>query len=87
MTARLALAGQQTQLAEEQLTALREQLRTVTAQLAESQAERQNSDQKAQALNASLHRQNGVSISPNNSFLQTLPVIRSPASMFVATAT
>ena len=46
LTARLALAGQQTQLAEEQLTALREQLRGVTAQLAESQAQRQNSDQK-----------------------------------------
>ncbi len=78
LTARLALAGQQTQLAEEQLTALREQLRGVTAQLAESQAQRQNSDQKAQALNASLHRQNGVSFSPNNSFLQTLPVIQQP---------
>ena len=76
LTARLALAGQQTQSAEERLVALQEQLRTVTAQLTESQAGRQTSDQKAQALNASLHRQNGVSISPNNSFLQTLPVIR-----------
>jgi flagellar motor protein MotB len=65
-------------LAEEQATALRGQLRTVTDQLAQAQAERQNSEEKSQALSASLHRQTGVTITPNNSFLQTLPVLQQP---------
>ncbi len=42
------------------------------------QADKQNYEQKTQALSASLHRQTGVSISPNNSFLQTLPAIHQP---------
>ena len=50
----------------------------VTAQLAQSQTEQHNSEQKTQALSASLHRQTGVSITPNNSFLQTLPAIHQP---------
>ena len=47
-------------------------------QVAQIQADKQSSEQKAQALSASLHRQSGVSISPNNSFLQTLPAIHQP---------
>ena len=43
--------------------------------MAQAQAEGQTSEQKAQALSASLHRQSGVSIQPNNSFLETLPVV------------
>ena len=46
--------------------------------MTQAQTEGQQSEQKAQALNASLHRQGGVWISPNNSYLQTLPVINQP---------
>jgi chemotaxis protein MotB len=76
--AELAQALQQKKLSDEQLAALREQLRGVTAQLVQLQEEKQTSDKKAQALTASLQRQSGVSITPNNSFLQTLPVIQLP---------
>jgi flagellar motor protein MotB len=78
LTTRLALAGQQTQLAEEQATALRGQLRAMTDQLTQAQTERQTSEEKSQALSASLHRQTGVTITPNNSFVQTLPVFSQP---------
>jgi flagellar motor protein MotB len=76
--AELAQTLQQRKVAEDQLAALREQLRGVTAQLAQVQADKQNSDKKAQALTASMQRQTGVSITPNNSFLQTLPAIHLP---------
>jgi flagellar motor protein MotB len=78
LVTQLAQARQETRVSEEQLAALREQLRGVTAQVAQIQADRQSSEQKAQALSASLHRQSGVSISPNNSFLQTLPAVHQP---------
>ena len=77
LVTQLAQARQQTRVSEDQLAAVREQLRTATSQLAQTQTQEQQSEQKAQALSASLHRQGGVSISPNNSYLQTLPVIRS----------
>jgi flagellar motor protein MotB len=78
LATQLAQARQQARVSEDQLTALREQLRDATSQLAQTQADKQNTEQKAQALSASLHRQGGVSISPNNSFLQTLPAIHQP---------
>ena len=78
LSRRLALADQQTQLADERLRAVQDQLRTLTTQLADSQTEQRNSEQKSQALSASLHRQTGVSITPNNSFLQTLPALSQP---------
>jgi flagellar motor protein MotB len=68
-------AQQQTKLAEDQLAVLREQLRSATAQLAQLQAEKSTVEQKAQTLTASLQRQGGVPISPNNSYLQSLPAI------------
>jgi flagellar motor protein MotB len=74
----LAQSRQQGKVVEDQLAALREQLRGVTTQLAQVQGEKQNADKKAQTLTASMHRQGGVSINPNNSFLQTLPVIHLP---------
>jgi flagellar motor protein MotB len=78
LVAQLAQARQQTRVSEDQLAAVREQLRSATSQLTQAQTEGQQSEQKAQALSASLHRQGGVSISPNNSYLQTLPVINQP---------
>jgi flagellar motor protein MotB len=72
----LAQSRQQSKVLEDQLAALREQLRGVTSQLAQVQTEKQSVDKKAQALTASMQRQGGVAITPNNSFLQTLPTIR-----------
>ncbi len=69
----LAQARQQTKVSEDQLAALRDQLRSVTSQLAQSQSEKENTDKRVQMLTASMQRQGGVTINPNNSFLQTLP--------------
>jgi flagellar motor protein MotB len=74
----LAQQQQQTKLLEDRLAAVTEQLRSTTAQLAQVQNDKHDVDNKAQALTASLRRQAGVSITPNNSFLQTLPAIRYP---------
>ena len=71
----LAQARQQAKVSEDQLAALRDQLRSVTAQLAQTRGEKENTDKRVQALTASMQRQGGVTISPNNSFLQTLPAI------------
>ncbi len=69
----LAQARQQTKVSEDQLAAIRDQLRSVTTQLAQIRADKEGSDKRAQAFAASLQRQGGVSIDANNSFLQTLP--------------
>lgn len=74
----LAQSRQQAKVSEDQLTALREQLRTVTGQLAQAKTEKESTDKRVQAMTASMQRQGGVSISPNNSFLQTLPAINIP---------
>ncbi len=72
----LAQSQQQSKLLEDRLTLVTEQLRSTTDQLARVQNDKQEVDSKAKALSASLRRQTGVSITPNNSFLQTLPAIR-----------
>jgi len=74
----LAQTQQQSKLLEDRLAAVTEQLRGTTTQLGQVQNDKQDIDSKAKALTASLRRQAGVSITPNNSFLQTLPVIRYP---------
>ncbi len=74
----LAQSRQQSKVFEDQLAALRDQLRGTTAQLAQSRAEKENTDKKVQAMTASMQRQGGVTITPNNSFLQTLPAINLP---------
>ena len=71
----LAQARQQSKVSEDQLAALRDQLRSVTSQFAQVRADKENTDKRVQTLTASMQRQGGVSISPNNSFLQTLPAI------------
>jgi flagellar motor protein MotB len=78
MTDNLARQQQQTKLLEDRLAAVTEQLRSTSAQLAQVQGDKQEIDSKAKALTASMRRQVGVSITPNNSFLQTLPAIRYP---------
>lgn len=74
----LAQSRQQNKILEDQLAVVREQLGSTSAQLTRVQEEKQATDQKAQALTASMRRRGGVSISPNNSYLQTLPAINVP---------
>ena len=71
----LAQARQQTKVSEDQLAAVRDQLRSVTAQLAQVRSDKESIDKRVQTMTASMQRQGGVSITPNNSFLQTLPAI------------
>ena len=71
----LAQSRQQAKVSQDQLAALRDQLRSVTAQFAQVRDEKESSDKRVQTLTASMQRQQGVSISPNNSFLQTLPAV------------
>ena len=74
----LAQTRQQSKVFEDQLAALRDQLRSVTAQLAQARTEKESTDKKVQAMTASMQRQGGVTITPNNSFLQTMPAINLP---------
>ena len=78
LQASLAQAKQRTQAVDEQLKAVREQLATVTTQLAQARDEKRATDNKVQALTASMHRQGGVTITPNNSLQQALPAINIP---------
>ena len=71
----LAQSRQQSKVSEDQLAALRDQLRAVTSQLAQARTDKEGVDKRVQAMTASMQRQGGVSIRPNNSFLQTLPAI------------
>ena len=73
----LAQARQQTKVSEDQLAALRDQLRAYRA-IGPGPHGKENTDKRVQAMTASMQRQKGVSISPNNSFLQTLPAINIP---------
>ncbi len=75
MSTLLAQARQQTKVSEDQLAALRDQLRSVTAELAQARTQNESTEKRVQAMTASMQRQGGVSITPNNSFLQTLPAI------------
>ncbi len=74
----LAQQQQQSKLLEDRLTLVTEQLRDANTQLTQVRGEKQDLDTRSRALTANLHRQVGVSITPNNSFLQTLPAIRYP---------
>jgi chemotaxis protein MotB len=74
----LAQLRQQRQVQEDQLAAVRDQLRGVTAQLTQARQEKDSSDKRVQALTASMRRRGSVSITPNNSLLQTLPAINLP---------
>lgn len=74
----LAQARQQAGVYEDQLAALREQLRGTTAQLAQVKAEREESVRRVEALTASLRRGGAVAITPNNSLPQALPNLNLP---------
>ena len=74
----LAQARQRNQVLDDQLKAMRDQLGSVSTQLATAREEKAANESKIQALNASLQRRGGVTITPNNSLLQTLPAINLP---------
>jgi len=74
----LTQAKQQSKVLEDRINVLRDQLSASNAQLARIRDEKKNSEQKVQALAASLQRQGGTPITPNNSLLQTLPAINVP---------
>ncbi|MEN6459256.1 MAG: OmpA family protein [Thermoguttaceae bacterium] len=69
----LAQARQQAKVSQDQLAATQDQLRSLTNQLAQARTDKEGSDKRAQAYAASMQRQGGVTIDPNNSLLQTLP--------------
>ncbi|MEN6449927.1 MAG: OmpA family protein [Thermoguttaceae bacterium] len=71
----LAQAQQQTQVYENQLNTTKDQLRSMTQQLAQVRAEKDGTDKRAQALAASMQRQGGVAIEANNSYLQAMPAM------------
>jgi flagellar motor protein MotB len=74
----LAQTQQQAKLARDQLAATTEQLRGTARQLSQLQSEKQDADKRAQVLTTKMQRQGSVSITPNNSLLQTLPAINLP---------
>jgi flagellar motor protein MotB len=69
---------QQAKVNEDKLAALQDQLRSVNNQLAQVKTEKESTEKKVQAMTASVQRQGGVSITPNNSLLLTLPAINLP---------
>ncbi len=78
LVSELGQTRRQAKAAEDQLVAVKGQLRTALSQLGNVRAEKQNRDKQVQALTASMRRQGGTSIRPNSSLSQTLPTI-SPA--------
>ncbi len=74
----MAQTEQRAQVAEDQVAALRDQLRGMTSQLAEIRNLQKASQQRAETLSASLRRRGGVSIRPNNSLDENLPAIDLP---------
>lgn len=74
----LTQATQRGKVLEDQLRVLRDQLNAANAQLARLHEEKKTTEQKVQALTASLQRQVGTAITPNSSLLQTLPTINLP---------
>lgn len=74
----LAQSRQSSKVLEDQLSVVREQLTSATSQLTRLRDEKKASEQKVQTLMASMQRQGGVTINPNNSYLRTLPTISLP---------
>ena len=77
-TALLAQSRQQTKVSEDQLEALRTQLRLATTQLAQIRTDKEGADRRVQALATSMQRNGGVTIGANNSLAQTLPATNIP---------
>jgi flagellar motor protein MotB len=74
----VAQAQRENQLLTDQLNMVREQLGGVTSQLAKLRDQNQTYQERAQALTASMRSRGAVTISPNNSYLATLPQFDHP---------
>jgi flagellar motor protein MotB len=74
----LAQARQQSQLTEDQLSAVRDQLSSIGQQMSQLRGEKQIVDQQAEALLASTRRRAGATITANNSLAQSLPAVNIP---------
>jgi flagellar motor protein MotB len=75
MTAVVAQLRQQIKVEQDRSRLLQTQLASTTDQLAKLKKEKDTVAQQAETLTASLQRQRGVVIKPNNSLLTTLPKI------------
>ncbi|HEX3996932.1 MAG TPA: OmpA family protein [Pirellulales bacterium] len=74
----LAQEQRQARLYQDQSVALREQLASTTALLAQSQQDKQLVERNAQAIVASTKRRAGVTITPNSSLAKNLPALNLP---------
>jgi flagellar motor protein MotB len=74
----LAQSRQQIQLLKDELVVVRDQLRSTNEQLASLRTEKQGIEQHAKALTASVQRQAGATIRPNNSLVGKLTAIHLP---------
>jgi len=71
----LAQSQQQSQLYEENIAALREQLRSSATQVARLKSQTETQQREYDLLQASTQRKGGAAITPNNSLAADLPVI------------
>ncbi|MGD9126762.1 MAG: OmpA family protein [Planctomycetia bacterium] len=74
----LAQSQQQAKLLQEQLDAVRAQLKDTNQQLAAAQKSRAESDRRVKAMTASLERRGSITIEPNSSIKRSLPMINLP---------
>jgi chemotaxis protein MotB len=74
----LAQSRQRAKVLDDQVAAMRDQMGSVTSQLAQIREEKQSTETKVQTLQASMHRQGGVTIPANNSLLQNMPAFSDP---------
>ncbi len=75
LTALVAQLRQQVKVEQDRSQLLQTQLASTTNQLAKLRTEKETISKQAETLTASLQRQRGVTITPNNSLLTTLPKI------------
>jgi len=74
----LAQSQQKTQILNDEVVALRDQLRGLTNQLAQSRSEKEGLEKRTQAMAASVRNRPGARIQANNSLISRLTVIHLP---------
>jgi flagellar motor protein MotB len=78
LEALLAQSRQRIQLLGDEMSAVRDELRATTGQLAQLRTENQGLEKKTQAFAASMQRQRGTEIRANNGLISSLSVIHLP---------
>ena len=74
----LSQSRQQNKVLEDETKLVKDQLASLNAQVARIREEKKTTEQRVQTLNASLQRHGNATITPNNSFLKTLPQFNRP---------